>query len=264
MTHSVSREDVARIIEDVIARLMVSDWETVRDEATAAILSLTVPEGYRLVPVEPTETMIEAANHDHATNGPCESPFGPEGFFASAYRAMLSALPEVGGGSVPSGALSVVWEIIAARKAVYVQKALQHDYLAEDTLNEREKFDHTVEAFAWLEAELSKALTTPPPTTPDALSAGLDAEPSAGWRGIESAPKDRFVLLYTPARDEMNGFVAMAKWQGMGDGSGGSWYGIDEDGLTFNPLRGWDYTTHWMPLPASPLPPPPAVVESAK
>lgn len=83
----------------------------------------------------------------------------------------------------------------------------------------------------------------PQPSSKSELQEPCDLE---GWRAIESAPKDRFVLLYTPPEDEMEGFVAMAKWQM------GSWYGVDDMGLTFNPLQAWDHTTHWRPLPPPP------------
>jgi len=69
------------------------------------------------------------------------------------------------------------------------------------------------------------------------------------WQPIETAPHDRFVLLYNPPRDELLGYIAMAKWQG------GSWYGVDEDGLTFNPLQAWDFVSHWRDLPAHPKTP---------
>lgn len=61
--------------------LAVSDANAVAIKAIIA--ALTPPEGYVLVPVEPTEAMIEAA-YGH---------YGP-----GAYVAMLAARPEVSGG----------------------------------------------------------------------------------------------------------------------------------------------------------------------
>lgn len=65
------------------------------------------------------------------------------------------------------------------------------------------------------------------------------------WKPIETAPKDQFVLLAVPDDGEMEAFVAMAKWQGLG------WYGVDDFGLTFNPV-GEPQPTHWMPIPQPP------------
>lgn len=62
--------------------------------------ALTLPEGYVLVPVEPTEAMIEAICTEHGSGG------WPQGYSRYAqhlrrehagegYRAMLAARPEV-------------------------------------------------------------------------------------------------------------------------------------------------------------------------
>jgi hypothetical protein len=82
------------------------------------------------------------------------------------------------------------------------------------------------------------ALSTPPATAETLLGA---------WRPIEGAPRDRFVLLAVPASGGCGAFVAMAKWQGRG------WYGVDDEGLTFNPiLASGLQPTHWQPLPPPP------------
>jgi hypothetical protein len=47
--------------------------------------------GFVILPKEPTEGMIEAALDDYATNSPFETPHGPNGSFASEYRAMRDA-----------------------------------------------------------------------------------------------------------------------------------------------------------------------------
>jgi hypothetical protein len=72
-------------------------------------------------------------------------------------------------------------------------------------------------------------------------------KPTEAWRPIESAPRGRFVLLAVPASGGCGAFVAMAKWQGRG------WYGVDDEGLTFNPILASSLQpTHWMPLPPPP------------
>ncbi len=172
---------------------------------------------------------------------------------------------------MPSGALSVVWEIIVARKAIYVQKALQHDHLSEDTLNERAKFDHTVEAFAYLEAELSKALTARmiPPATPDALSAGLDAEPSVSVCRVDFEADGYHVDDVAISGD----LIGMFRLEMMDrDQCWGAVYLRDGRDLRFwfdgSKARSLKVTAEWegevASSPASPLPPPPAVVEGEK
>lgn len=53
--------------------------------------SITVPEGWQVVPVEPTREMIDAARQHH--EGEAYLPF-------SLYRAMLAAAPKPGGSDV--------------------------------------------------------------------------------------------------------------------------------------------------------------------
>lgn len=70
------------------------------DRAWAADMAKGLPEapamGWKLVPVEPSEAMIDAALDAHANGGPWESPFDHDGFFAEIYRAMLAAsTPEI-------------------------------------------------------------------------------------------------------------------------------------------------------------------------
>lgn len=68
------------------------------------------------------------------------------------------------------------------------------------------------------------------------------------WQDIETAPKDRFILVYCPEDDTR----WLAKWQGD------QWHGVDaEDGLTRTAggpeyVTGWK-VTHWMPVPAGPF-----------
>ena len=53
----------------------------VMDEAEAAIKAMQ----------SPTEAMVNAALHDHATNAPYETPFGPDGSFARQFNAQVDA-----------------------------------------------------------------------------------------------------------------------------------------------------------------------------
>ena len=54
--------------------------------------SITVPEGWQVVPVEPTREMIEAARQHH--EGEAYLPF-------SLYKAMLAVAPKPGDSSAP-------------------------------------------------------------------------------------------------------------------------------------------------------------------
>lgn len=77
----------------------------------------------------------------------------------------------------------------------------------------------------------------------------LSQPTDAGWRAMDSAPKDRFILLWC-AEDNSRW---LAKWQG------GRWYGVDDQGLTREGhaagdpgvVTGWA-VNGWRPLPASP------------
>lgn len=62
--------------------------------ATAAItayLAQMEKEGFVEVPKEASEEVVNAALDKHAEITPCESPFGPDGYFALLYRAMVAA-----------------------------------------------------------------------------------------------------------------------------------------------------------------------------
>ena len=41
---------------------------------------------------EPTEIMVSGMLHEHATNAPYKSPFGPDGSFARQYIAAIDAV----------------------------------------------------------------------------------------------------------------------------------------------------------------------------
>jgi hypothetical protein len=70
-------------------------------EATAkarAVLSrMSVPAGYKMVPVEPTEEMLNAAIDAHGLKIGCIAPLGlrmsPQMMFEKSYTAMLAAAP---------------------------------------------------------------------------------------------------------------------------------------------------------------------------
>lgn len=57
-----------------------------------------------------------------------------------------------------------------------------------------------------------------------------------GWRLIDTAPLDAWVLVYAASRDGLDGFICTARYH-----SDGGWC-VDE-------LR---EVTHWMPLPEPP------------
>lgn len=68
--------------------------EDARIMATAAItayLAQAGKEGWVMVPKEASEEVVNAALDKHAEITPCESPFGPDGYFALLYRAMVAA-----------------------------------------------------------------------------------------------------------------------------------------------------------------------------
>ena len=74
----------------------------------------------------------------------------------------------------------------------------------------------------------------------------VEVKKARTWSFIESAPKDRFILVYCPEDDSR----WLAKWQGD------QWHGVDELGLTRSAggpdyVTGWK-VTHWMPLPQAP------------
>ena len=69
-------------------------WQYWTEQATAAItayLAQREKEGFVEVPKEASEEVVNAALDKHAEITPCESPFGPDGYFALLYRAMLAA-----------------------------------------------------------------------------------------------------------------------------------------------------------------------------
>lgn len=68
-------------------------------EAAAAItayLAQAGKEGWVMVPKEASKEVVNAALDKHAEITPCESPFGPDGYFALLYRAMVAAAQNEG------------------------------------------------------------------------------------------------------------------------------------------------------------------------
>ena len=82
-------------VDDAVDKLTEPDkWWAYKAMTQRAVEAFTTRDkpagvaGWKLVPCEPTEAMIEAALESHAVNEPFESPFGPNGSFATNYRAM--------------------------------------------------------------------------------------------------------------------------------------------------------------------------------
>lgn len=68
-----------------------SDYEEQATAAITAYLAQREKEGFVEVPKEASEEVVNAALDKHAEITPCESPFGPDGYFALLYRAMVAA-----------------------------------------------------------------------------------------------------------------------------------------------------------------------------
>jgi hypothetical protein len=69
-------------------------WRTAR---AAVLARMSTPPGYKLVPVEPTEEMLDAAIDAHGLKLGCIAPLGlrmsPQMMFEKSYAAMLAAAP---------------------------------------------------------------------------------------------------------------------------------------------------------------------------
>jgi len=83
-------------VEEVARAIAGTAWETLSDrmreqcryQARQAIKAMHGP----------TEAMVSSALHDHATNAPYETPFGPDGSFARQFNTMISAALSEGEG----------------------------------------------------------------------------------------------------------------------------------------------------------------------
>ncbi len=90
-------EEAAKAYRDVTFNALTLD--ECRDASTAAItayLAQREKEGFVEVPKEASEEVVNAALDKHAEITPCESPFGPDGYFALLYRAMVAAAQNEG------------------------------------------------------------------------------------------------------------------------------------------------------------------------
>jgi hypothetical protein len=81
-------EDIARRLAAEIQG-MLPVLSSGADDARAALASPAVPEGYKLVPIEPTPEMIQAACRDHGYPG------GSRRIYRDGYRSMVAAAPAV-------------------------------------------------------------------------------------------------------------------------------------------------------------------------
>lgn len=69
----------------------INDARLLATAAITAYLAQREKEGFVEVPKEASEEVVNAALDKHAEITPCESPFGPDGYFALLYRAMVAA-----------------------------------------------------------------------------------------------------------------------------------------------------------------------------
>lgn len=75
-------EEIARGVETLIPALR----EAIAQEEARALEPVAVPQGWKLVPIEPTREMVQA----------CDAKFVPRialPFFVAAYKTMLAAAP---------------------------------------------------------------------------------------------------------------------------------------------------------------------------
>lgn len=75
------------------------------------------------------------------------------------------------------------------------------------------------------------------------------------WKPIETVPKDRYVLLFSPDCPSWDGNMEVGRW--FGDGESGCFWscGGPNGGLELNGdghPENYDRFTHWMPLPTPP------------
>ncbi len=90
-------EAAAKAVAEARSKLVNGSGVTLPSDgfyATAAItayLAQREKEGFVEMPKEASEEVVNAALDKHAEITPCESPFGPDGYFALLYRAMLAA-----------------------------------------------------------------------------------------------------------------------------------------------------------------------------
>ena len=176
-------------------------------------LRARAPEGWRLVPVEPTDQMLDAFWRAMFNEPPGES--GPV-LIGAGYDAMLSASPE------PPATEG------EGRRIAVLEAALER-------------------ARGYL-ADVDRALLPRPSPSPVAKSWFLDIDSvlsaTEGWRDISSAPKDGTkVFLYPDLEVGIWCFVQTSS-------RGWAWRPEDHKHILGGRLF---FPTHWMPLPAGPL-----------
>lgn len=70
----------------------------------------------------------------------------------------------------------------------------------------------------------------------------------SGWQPINTVPRDRYVLLFTPEAPDWDGNMEVGRWFGDDEAWACFWSpGGPNGGLEIE--GNW---THWMPLPAPP------------
>lgn len=76
------------------------------------------------------------------------------------------------------------------------------------------------------------------------------------WQPIETAPRDRYILLFSPDGPRWDGNMEVGKWAGDDDGCfwscGGPNGGLELGDVTSGSHHGNRFT-YWMDLPADPI-----------
>jgi hypothetical protein len=211
------------------------------------------PEGeaWRVVPVEPTEAMLNAAiDVDPLKLGDISSlgfRISPQMLFERCWSAMLAASPVVPKTADEIKAVVMAW-LDADDPASWgdFEKRLNaavSDDAAPVVSVGREEITAILESYigasAW--SDDADAEVHGIPEAADAILAALTQGESrmTGWQDVATAPKDLVVLMFEP--HSQGGFM-FAGCMGV-------------DGLFHDNLQGViQNPTHWMPLPAAPTP----------
>jgi len=94
--------------------------------------AVAVPDGFRLVPIDPTDEMIEAA---HEVAGPVGEGFGSD--HADHYRAMLSAAPQAS--AEPDSNLTEAMEIVKCVAHIGVDFGFGEYHIEQSTIDKARK-----------------------------------------------------------------------------------------------------------------------------
>lgn len=205
-------ENCVAFIEDAHIVEAQWSWEPVK-QARAALASHAVAsvdegarEGWKLVPIEPTPEMLQAAVKAHQRAAQTLASFFPE---RVAYRALLAAAPRAsstdaptGGGQEPSA------EVIAAAKAVSGSKQTSFEagcevlqYLRDQGAPHYYIHRASVALHGNPEAAKSVQAVVQPPA---------DAQDAARYRGLRDAMLDDFVNDVWDAVSTHRGWSASA------------------------------------------------------